>query len=84
MRELRDVASHAAFDGVDGAPQILADPRVAGEWVARKTVAGLLRRQRLAEISPRTFGSLTTVADRCRQLATAGQPRRSPPTPDSC
>jgi len=56
-------ASHAASDGVYGAPQILADLRAAGQRVSRKTLAAWLRRQHPAEISPRTFAPGTTVAD---------------------
>jgi hypothetical protein len=44
-----------ASDGVYDAPPILADLRAAGERVSRKTVAGWLRRQHPAEISPCTF-----------------------------
>ena len=38
-------ASHAASDGVYGAPRVLADLRADGERVSRKTVAASLRRQ---------------------------------------
>jgi putative transposase len=41
----------------------LADLRADGEAVSRKTVAGSLRRQGLAGISPRTFAPATTVVD---------------------
>jgi len=56
-------ASHAASDGVYGAPRVLADLRADGERVSRKTVAASLRRQGLAGISPRTFAPATTVVD---------------------
>jgi putative transposase len=56
-------ASHAASDGVYGAPRILADLRADGERVSRKAVAASLRRQQLAGISPRTFAPATTVVD---------------------
>jgi transposase InsO family protein len=56
-------ASHAASDGVYGAPRVLADLRADGERVSRKTVAASLRRQHLAGISPRTFAPATTVVD---------------------
>jgi transposase InsO family protein len=56
-------ASHAASDGVYGAPRVLADLRADGERVSRKTVAASLRRQHLEGISPRTFAPPTTVVD---------------------
>src|SRR5271165_2773240 len=56
-------ASHAASDGVYGAPRVLADLRADGQRVSRKTVAASLRRQQLAGISPRTFAPATTLVD---------------------
>ena len=56
-------ASHAASDGVYGAPRVLADLRADGRRVSRKTVAASLRRQRLAGICPRRFAPVTTVVD---------------------
>jgi len=56
-------ASHTASDGVYGAPRILGDLRAGGKRVSRKTVAASLRRQGLAEISPRRFAPATTVVD---------------------
>jgi transposase InsO family protein len=56
-------ASHAASDGVYGAPRVLADLRADGTRVSRKTVAASLRRQRLAGIGPRRFAPATTVVD---------------------
>ena len=56
-------ASHAASDGVYGAPRVLADLRADGRRVSRKTVAASLRRQRLAGICPRRFAPATTVVD---------------------
>lgn len=56
-------ASHAASDGVYGAPRILADLRADGQRVSRKTVAASLRRQGLAGICPRRFAPATTVVD---------------------
>jgi putative transposase len=52
-----------AFDGVYGAPRILADLRAACTRVSRKTVAASLRRRGLAGISPRRFTPATTVVD---------------------
>ncbi|MBS4727452.1 IS3 family transposase [Mycobacterium sp. SM1] len=54
---------HAAFDGVSGAPRILADLGDDGETVSRKTVAASLRRRGLAGISPRRLAPATTVVD---------------------
>ena len=65
-REALDIAVagfHAASDGVNGAPRILADLREDDWIISRKTVAASLRRQGLAGISPRTFAPPTTVAD---------------------
>jgi putative transposase len=56
-------ASHAASDGVYGAPRVLADVRAGGTRVSRKTVAASLRRQGLAGICPRRFAPATTVVD---------------------
>jgi putative transposase len=56
-------ASHAASDGVYGAPRILADLRADGQRVSRKAVAASLRRQGLAGICPRRFAPATTVID---------------------
>jgi putative transposase len=56
-------ASHAASDGVHGAPRVLADVRAGGTRVSRKTVAASLRRQGLAGICPRRFAPATTVVD---------------------
>jgi putative transposase len=61
-------ASHAASNGVYGAPRVLADLRAAGTRVSRKTVAASLRRQRLAGICPRRFAPATTVVDLDAQL----------------
>lgn len=63
-REALDVAVagfHAASDGVNGAPRILADLREDDWTISRKTVAASLRRQGLAGISLRTFAPPTTV-----------------------
>jgi putative transposase len=62
--DVKVAASHAASDGVYGAPRVLADVRAAGTRVSRKTVAASLRRQRLAGICPRRFAPATTVVDR--------------------
>ena len=70
-----------ASDGVYDAPPILADLRAAGERVSRKTVAGWLRRQHPAEISPRTFAPpprWPTPTRRCRRTWSDADP-----TPES-
>jgi putative transposase len=61
--DVKVAASHAASDGVYGAPRVLADLRAEGTRVSRKTVAASLRRQRLAGICPRRFAPATTVVD---------------------
>jgi putative transposase len=55
--------AHAASDGVNGAPRILADLREAGEVVSRKTVAKLMRGSEIRGISPRPWRPVTTVTD---------------------
>lgn len=54
-------AAHAASDGVNGAPRILADLRDDGEIVSRKTVAKLMREAGIAGISPRPWRPVTTL-----------------------
>nr|WP_156188232.1 IS3 family transposase [Arsenicicoccus sp. oral taxon 190] len=49
------VAAHAASDGVNGSPRVLADLRAAGEVVSRKTVAKIMRANGIQGISPRTW-----------------------------
>ncbi|GAA4403644.1 IS3 family transposase [Tsukamurella soli] len=56
-------AAHAASDGVNGAPRILADLREAGEVVSRKTVAKVMRENGIEGISPRRWTPVTTIAD---------------------
>lgn len=56
------VRAHRASDGVYGAPRIHADLQEAGEAVARKTVAAIMRELRIQGISPRPW-RVTTVAD---------------------
>lgn len=56
------VRSHAASDGVYGAPRIHADLQEAGEAVARKTVAKVMRELRIQGISPRPW-RVTTIPD---------------------
>jgi transposase InsO family protein len=57
------MAAHAASDGVNGAPRILADLRADGEVVSRKTVARLMRSHGIAGISPATWRPVTTISD---------------------
>ena len=59
------VQSHAASDGVYGAPRVHADLRAAGEVVARKTVAKVMRELRIQGISPRPW-RVTTIPDAAR------------------
>jgi putative transposase len=59
------VRSHTASDGVYGAPRIHADLRDAGEAVARKTVAKIMRDLRIQGISPRPW-RVTTIPDEGR------------------
>jgi transposase InsO family protein len=54
-------AAHAASDGVNGAPRILADLRDDGEIVSRKTVAKLMREAGIVGISPRPWRPVTTL-----------------------
>ena len=59
------VRSHTASDGVYGAPRVHADLQSAGEAVARKTVAKLMRELRIQGISPRPW-RVTTIPDAAR------------------
>ena len=56
-------ASHAASDGVYGAPRILADLRAAGERASRKDGGGLATPSTPGRDRPRAFAPATTVAD---------------------
>ena len=55
--------AHDASDGVNGAPRITADLREAGEHVSTKTVAKLMRQERIQGISPRPWRPVTTITD---------------------
>lgn len=54
---------HADSDQVYGSPRILADLRDDGEIVSRKTVAKLMRSNRIVGISPRGWTPITTLPD---------------------
>lgn len=55
--------AHDASQGVNGAPRITADLREAGEHVSTKTVAKLMRQERIQGISPRPWRPVTTITD---------------------
>ena len=55
------MVAHDASDGVNGAPRILADLREAGEVISRKTVAKLMRENKIRGISPRPWRPVTTI-----------------------
>ncbi len=52
---------HYDSDQVYGSPRIVADLRAAGETVSAKTVAKLMRHNKITGISPRRFTPITTV-----------------------
>ena len=54
---------HTDSDGVNGAPRITADLRADGEIVSCKTVAGIMRADGIAGISPRPWTPATTLPD---------------------
>lgn len=54
-------AFHAASDGTYGSPRIHADLREAGVVISRKTVAKLMRADKIAGISPARWHPPTTV-----------------------
>lgn len=62
VEQITDV--HAASDGVYGAPRILAQLRADGQRVSRKTVSKLMRANKIAGISPRSWVPVTTLTDR--------------------
>jgi putative transposase len=57
------ITFHADSDQVYGSPRILADLRDDGETVSRKTVAKLMRSNRIVGISPRGWTPVTTLPD---------------------
>jgi HTH-like domain/Integrase core domain len=57
------ITFHADSDQVYGSPRILADLRDDGETVSRKTVAKLMRSNRIVGISPRGWTPITTLPD---------------------
>ena len=57
------ITFHADSDQVYGSPRILADLRDDGETVSRKTVAKLMRSNRIVGISPRSWTPITTLPD---------------------
>lgn len=56
-------AAHAASNGVNGAPRVVADLREAGEVVSRKTVATIMRKHGIVGVSPRPWHPVTTIGD---------------------
>ena len=57
------ITFHADSDQVYGSPRILADLRDDGETVSHKTVAKLMRSNRIVGISPRGWTPITTLPD---------------------
>ena len=57
------LTAHQESDGVYGSPRITAELREAGEVVSRKTVAKVMRANRIRGISPATWHPVTTIVD---------------------